>query len=124
MAPPDSPVFSKGSAVVLIWVCSTLGGKAMGKIGMPGLLGNLLSGIILKNAIPYPGGTYVYAKAECPAAPSYYDGSGSSASGHRMLAGGGIDYTNPQWCISKSLNGLPDDWASDIITFGLSGLED
>ena len=57
MAPPDTPVPSKGFAVVLIWVCSTLGGKAMGKIGMPGLLGNLLAGIILKNAIAYPGGT-------------------------------------------------------------------
>jgi NhaP-type Na+/H+ or K+/H+ antiporter len=37
-----------------------------------------------------------------------------------MLAGGGIDYSNPQWCVSKSLNGLPDNWASDIITFGLT----
>ena len=37
-----------------------------------------------------------------------------------MLAGGGIDYTNPQWCLNKSLQGLPDNWASDIITFGLS----
>ena len=120
MAPPDNPVMPAGFAVVLIWVCSTACGKAMGKIGMPGLLGNLLSGIILKNAIAYPGGTYNYFDAVCPPAPSC-DGSGSaSASGSgagRMLAGS-VDYSNPQWCVGKSINGLPDGWASDIITFG------
>ena len=42
---PDSPTLKKGTSVVLIWTCSTLGGKLMGKVGMPGLLGNLLSGI-------------------------------------------------------------------------------
>jgi len=122
MAPPDNPVMPAGFAVVLIWVCSTVCGKAMGRIGMPGLLGNLLSGIILKNAIAYPGGTYNYFDAVCPPAPSC-DGSGSaSASGSgagRMLAGG-VDYSNPQWCVGKSINGLPDGWASDIITFGLT----
>jgi len=90
---------------------------------MPGLLGNLLSGVFLKNVIPYPGGGYDYASPTCPGVTSA--GSGSAAGGSnytmagRMLAGGGIDYSNPSWCINKSLNGLPDDWASDIITFGL-----
>jgi len=118
MAPPDNPFPSKGFAVVLIWVCSTLGGKLMGKIGMPGLLGNLLSGVILKNAIAYPGGTYNHEDAVCPPAPGCSASSSGSISG-RMLAGG-VDYSHPHWCITKSINGLPDDWASDIITFGLT----
>ena len=121
MAFPEDPIMAKGFAVTIIWVLSTLGGKAMGKIGMPGLLGNLLSGVLLKNLIPYPGGTYDYDSAECPPPPGCAaSGSGSGSISGRMLAGGGIDYSSPQWCIGKSLNGLPDDWASDIITFGLS----
>jgi len=127
MAPPDGPILSTGFAVWLIWVCSTLCGKAMGKIGMPGLLGNLISGILLKNIIPYPGGVYDYNSAVCPDPPNSCSGSGSvgdlsdrmeGLSG-RMLAKGGIDYSNPQWCVGKSINGLPNDWASDIITVGL-----
>ena len=120
-APPSDPVLAKGTAVVLMWVCSTLGGKLMGKFGMPGLLGNLLSGIILKNAISYPGGTYDYNSAVCPDPPMGASGSGSaSGSGAGRMLAGGIDYSNPQWCIGKSINGLPDSWASDIITFGLT----
>ena len=121
MAPPDSPELPPGFAVVLIWCCSTLGGKAMGKIGMPGLLGNLLSGIILKNAIPYPGGGFDYAAATCGPPPGCSaSSSGSVATAGRMLAAGGIDYSNPQWCVPKSINGLPNEWASDIITIGLT----
>mmetsp|Transcript_34301 Transcript_34301/g.90215 ORF Transcript_34301/g.90215 Transcript_34301/m.90215 type:complete len:663 (+) Transcript_34301:61-2049(+) len=121
MAPPDDPELAKGFAIALIWICSTLGGKLMGKIGMPGLLGNLLSGVLLKNLIPYPGGTYDYDSAVCPPPPGCSaSGSGSGSVSGRMLASGGIDYSNPQWCIGKSLNGLPNNWASDIITFGLS----
>lgn len=36
-------------ALMLIWVCSLVGGAAMKHIGMPPLLGMLLSGMILKN---------------------------------------------------------------------------
>jgi len=113
---PRDPTMGQLFAVTLIWVCSTIGGKLMATIGMPELLGNLLSGLILKNAIPFPGDTYVYAEAVCPAALC----DDAHSSGHRMLASGGIDYSNPQWCVSKSVNGLTDQWASDIITFGLT----
>jgi len=68
-----------GFALTLTWVCSTVGGKAAEKIAMPGLLGNLLAGILLKNAIPA-------------------DESGGFT----------------------SVRGLPDYWATDIITFGLT----
>ena len=119
MKPPDDPILSRGFAVVLIWVCSTLGGKLMQQIGMPGLLGNLLSGLLLKNIMPYPGGGYDYDSAECPNVISASGSASASATGRR-LAGGGVDYSNPQWCVSKSVNGLPDEWASDIITVGLT----
>lgn len=68
-----------GFALTLTWVCSTVGGKAAEKIAMPALLGNLLAGILLKNAIPA-------------------DESGGFT----------------------SVRGLPDYWATDIITFGLT----
>ena len=32
-----------------------------------------------------------------------------------MLASAGIDYSNPQWCVSKSINGLPDNWVRDAV---------
>ena len=121
MGLPDKPVMSKGFALVLIWVCSTICGKAMGKVGMPGLLGNLLSGIILKNAIAYPGGGYDYDSVVCPGFGNVTDSGSSSdllGEGRMLAAGGGA--THPQWCINKSINGLPDEWASDIITCGLA----
>jgi len=120
MSPPEDPVIAKGCAVLLVWACSTLGGKLMGRVGMPGLLGNLLSGVLLKNLIPYPGGGYDYDHVECPVPYDAHYNCSSSYAGGRRLASSGVDYTNPAWCVGKSLNGLPDDWASDIITFGLT----
>ena len=32
MGPPEDPTLSKGFALVLIWTCSTLGGKLMGPL--------------------------------------------------------------------------------------------
>ena len=95
MAPPDDPVFATGTAVILIWTASTLCGKGMAQIGMPGLLGNLLSGILLKNAIPYPGGSYDYNSAVCPDPPLGWEGSGSSsASG--SASGSSSSRTSPR----------------------------
>lgn len=41
-----------GFAVLITWLSSTVGGKLLQQMKMPGLLGNLLAGIVLKNAIP------------------------------------------------------------------------
>jgi len=67
-----------GFALILTWTSSKVGGEVMKKIGMPGLMGNLLAGILLKNAIPNGDVTF------------------------------------------KTVRGLPDYWASDLITCGLT----
>jgi len=67
-----------GFALTLTWLCSKAGGELMKKMGLPGLTGNLLAGILLKNIVP----------------------------------NGDVEF--------KTVRGLPDEWASDVITVGLT----
>ena len=78
----------------------------MNLAGLPTLMGNLLAGILLKNAIP--NGTIGYDDW-APTLEQVPNGAVGT-----VLEDGTIEY------IYKSVRGLPDFWASDIITFGLT----